>query len=250
MSSYNYKFKDVLVGLRDEYLVTKKQLDELQKYVMLDEKQLGEVVFVLGETYGIDGAQLLCEISSDRNKLVEFLNDVKWLLGMQRYASNIDYVVRDSKGNFRLMKYPCIIYPKLRREFSEKVSDILYDNFTFENGKVLRYDLEDGRNITLSLEHMGMNLVLKQNDLTKASMRYTTKGSESVSVISWGKPVNSGMVNELLDVEVPRTLLPVIHDTIIEFSDSKPVILQNADSSFNITTFDVIDEEQQLILRR
>ena len=95
-----------------------------------------------------------------------------------------------------------------------------------------------------------MNLVLKQNDLTKASMRYTTKGSESVSVISWGKPVNSGMVNELLDVEVPRTLLPVIHDTIIEFSDSKPVILQNADSSFNITTFDVIDEEQQLILRR
>ena len=40
-----------------------------------------------------------------------------------------------------------------------------YDNFTFENGKVLRYDLEDGRNVTLSLEHMGMNLILKQNDL-------------------------------------------------------------------------------------
>ena len=124
----NYSFKQILFGLKDEYLLCQERLNSLKMYINLEENKLRDVRFHLSYEYNDgDMIKILCTLYEEKSKLEDKIEKIKLKLGIipdhkVSYVDNID-------GIYTIEKYSEIIDRNRIQDFDERVFWILNTDF-------------------------------------------------------------------------------------------------------------------------
>lgn len=218
-----YTYKQILLGLRPEFLETKQQLDKLREYIIIDEKCRKDYYFDLFNRLQDSKPELGIHINDNQLRHLKLL---RLLIRQFGYPSAIRTVmVKDNNGNYYPLLKPSFkknqfnvrIDYHYKKEFEELASVILNSDFA----KMINFDdavySMDGISIprlTLSF----YNLVLRTEN---SQISYLGR-DDIIEIAScrkpdeeW-KPLTQEHIEYALGIEFPKEKFSEYHQNVIE----------------------------------
>lgn len=244
MDSNNYSFKDILFGLRDEYLLLQEELDTLKMYINLDENNLDDVSFYLSTRYP-DKVEMRCILYDSMNKIEKRLEKIKIKLGIYP-----DYKVSNiiqNNGKYDIEKYPEIIYDGKKQEFNQSVFYIFNTDFV-KNLKCIHYGTGFDDKPFLSIASSYISLYLNQY----ISLDYNLMKGDYVSLYSSCGRLTKDMIYNTFNMEFSKKRFPGYYQDLIENSVyvNKPIEIVGEFGYSKKGQFEIIDESKRLVLRK
>jgi len=249
-----YTYKQILIGLRNEFLEVQKKLDQLSDYINIYAKNSNEYYFNL---YKSSYDETLSELVLERNIKRRFLER----LGIIHAIPTRALMVKDNNGVY----YPLInswykrddfniaVRRDSVKEFQEMVEEILNSDFAKYmtiNGNITAIDSQSRPRIAVRsfqldlvtdkslIEYFGRN-----NTMRFASVKHPTE--------KW-EPLTQEHLDYVSSIEFPKNAFSKYHQKIIEKSidDDRPILLSEYYKPELNVTLEIQDEAKRLVLTR
>ncbi len=230
-----YSVKNIIFGLRGEYLKNQNKVNELKKYILCK------------HDYDLYLTRL-----NDREPLdavISFSEDSKQQKS-DRYVSTAGFIYEGKTDSFYENNYIQLID---KEQFSKDVKDIDRTDFSQNMSMYLPDMIKRPKGIS--------NIILFDNLM---EYRYT---SDSFNIIRSAfynpyddkvyfetnapfRKANKKMIREILDEKIPEYVFRRYHKEIMDKYGEKEIIIDNSKKDNKCTCYEIIEDEKQLILKR
>lgn len=265
MKENTYTYRQILIGLRNEFLEFQKELDGLGKYLfIMDHRPDGEYYFNLyKEPYKGMLKEKLPELVLDRDVKQGILQR----MGFGYMNPTRALMVKDNNGNYYpLRKYwfkedsfRVVILPSKEIEFQEKVDEILHSDFakymTLNDivvASVSNMAPINSFNPRIVPGSFQFDLYTNKSKFAYLGRQNTIKFQSIRGPKEKWRPLTQEHLDNVSNIEFLRDDFPAYHQSIIEKSidDDRPIILATDYESSMYATFEIQDEEKKLVLRK
>lgn len=240
----NYYFKDILFGLRNEYLMLQEELDTLKKYVNLEDNDLENVSFYLDTRYP-DKVLMRCILYDKMSKIQERIEKIKIKLGIYPDYKTSDIV--ECNGKYDIEIYPEIIYDGKKQEFNQSIFYIFNTDFV-KNLRYIHYGIGYDDKPFLSLSSSNISFYLNEY----VSMNYNLMKGDYLHFYSSRGILTKDIIDNVFNTEFPKKRFPKYYQDLIEecsLLDRSIDIVGDLGYSKK-GDFEIIDESKRLVLRK
>lgn len=268
MENNVYTYKQLLIGLRNEYLNVKNELDELNQYIVNNSNSEYEHRFRLGipsEYCKETKAKLMIDVNRRKKELFYRLKYIMQAFGIVKRKQTSTEMVKNECGiylpkkiiNGKLDKrFDISILPGKEKAFTEK-ADILRDsefsNFMYfsedelnniirnNNGHIWRTMPDYSQsfsNETLSLTYMGIDDIIELSSVCKHGEKF--------------KPITNEVLQMAMKTEMPKSAFSDYHQKIIDssLSPEKEIIFSENYVPTTHSKFIIEEREKSLVLHK
>lgn len=245
MNKDSYTLKDILFGLRYEYLKLWEQLNELNKYILMDENNIDDTFFHLIHSYSKDKVQMLCTIYDRKNKIEKMLERIGCYIGICpiHRVSCVD----NMDGIYNIVDYPFIVDSSRISEFSKDVDDILNGGFG-RNIKFIHSGIGYDNKPFLSVHPGYISFYLNGY----ASLEFNPHKGNFIHMYGYKKGITREKIETIMNIDFSKEIFPEYYQDLIENSSSfnkEYDIVGNIGYSRKID-LEIIDESKKLVLRK
>ena len=233
----NYKVKEIIFGLKDEYQKVYKDVRKLRDLV--DSKELDYEIYISKLEKDVDPV-ILFNISTgvtyNKSDKIQTVGGKLYDPSTKEFYNERLFTVTDKK------------------KFREQADEILYSDFITDMGMCEPDDLETKKGKI-------NNLYIWDNLIEFTRNNYFNNLSTSVQYFAWNnkmyfettklfRRVNEKMINDILDEEVPEYCLKRYHKDLIESHQLDEVVINNTKPANKCEEYDVLSGEKILLLKR
>lgn len=242
----NYTFKQILFGLKEEYLLCQERLNLLKSYINLEERKLRDVKFHLSYEYNNDDdVKILCTLYEDKGKIKNKIEELKLRLGIipNNKVSYVDKV----DGIYTIKEYPEIIDKDRIQDFDERVFWILNTNFA-KNASFIH--IGNGYPGIPFLSVHPSNIDISESGF--ASAFFSPSKGNYINIYSYNGLLTEEKIKDVFNIEFSRGRFPEYYQDLIENSNcfDKPLeIIGNLGYSKK-GNFELIEDSKKLVLRK
>lgn len=215
MEKQYYTVREVILGLRDEYVKNQARLDNLKKYFYIADKNVKSFNF---ETGNINEQQIIARFEKRGNIIQKLLSEL-----LEEYTIESRETIYTLESSF----YPKTlnINPSKLSEFKEEVNKIFGNVFLGKIG-ITPISLT-GKDFDLSfwIDSKGIKLYKRNIMELETSLEYRASTDE-IMVKSGTYSVSSANLMRLLEIKVPSMAFKNYHKELIE-KQSKPLYLES-----------------------
>ena len=245
MNKNSYTFKDILFGLRCEYLKLEQQLSELNKYILMDDNNIDDMYFHLIHSYSGDKVQMLCTIYDKKNKIEKILERIGYYIGI--CPSHKVSFVDNMDGVYNILDYPFIVDKFRIEEFSQYI----YDIFNSEFGKNIKF-IHSGigyDNLPFLSVHPGY-ISLYLNGYV--SLEYNPHKGDYIHLYGYKNGIADEKIDTILNMNFPKGKFPEYYQYLIESYSSmdKEYDIIGILKHHKKIDLEIIDEPKKMILRK
>ncbi len=250
----DYTFGEIILGLRDEYLLYQQKLRELKQFCEMDSRKATDFHFRISK-FDKNNPILLCDYLPKQNSLEKIVTDLSKKMGYYIYGRNTVHLVTDNNQYYFLSgmkKYPIHIKYDMDIKFNDSAKKILMSEFV---NNILSQYIEDNcsdLNAVLTIKPAGIELFIRDNQshLPKSVIFYNSQ-DDNLEFKSFSKQLQKTHLEMALSVSIPYQKLNNYHIQKIHSNPntSKPIILEE----FNLYSelkFNFEPNETQCILRK
>ena len=239
----SYSYKDILFGLYKEYVILQEQLDSLNKYVLLEENNLGEVRFSITNQIDCDKVRMLCYLYNKKTKLEKILKKLNIIVDTNFNASYVDEV----DGCYKILQYPEVIDKTKQQEFNQSVWYIFNTDFC-KNMKWIYSGTGYGNIPFLSVNSHGVFASL--NDIGSLDFR-SSKDLELHAYSDKGR-LSRDKMEYMLNMQFSKNRFPEYYQNLIEGNENfgKEVDLYGGFGYSRNGKFEIVPESKRLVLIR
>lgn len=268
MENNNYTYKQILIGLRNEYLIVKNELDELNKYIVNNSQSEYEYRFRLGIPlkYGEDEkAKLMLDLTKRKRELFYRLKYIMQVFGiinmkptsikMIKYENGMYLPKKDINGNLD-KRFKISILPGKEEDFVKRV-DTLRDS---EFAKFMHYSEEELTNFLLnSNAHIWCTSPNYSQKFSNKELTLKYIGLDDIielgSVCQHGetfKPITNEMFQTALNTEISKNAFSDYHRRIIDssLSSEKEIVFSEDYVPTIHSKFAIEDSKKALVLHK
>jgi len=258
----NYTYRQILIGLRNEFLEFQKKLDQLSEYVFIFEDTEENRQAYYFNLYKNPFHEELPELTLDREIIKKSLLEKLRLI----HSATRAFMVKSSNGKYYPLKktwfkekqFNMVIKPGCEKEFLECAEEILNSDFA-------KY-MQLSSTISASVDNSNLTPVVISPKISSFGFDLRTSKSEfgylgrnnmlcfrSVrkSNEKW-EPLTQEHLNFVSGIEFPKDAFPEYHQSIIDRSidDDRPIILSEDYQPEILTKFEIQDLPMQLVLTK
>lgn len=254
MSKDTYTYKEILLGLRPQFLETKQLLDDLKGLTSSDKKKIRDYYFYLYQSLceKSPNPELMVGFERKQSEFMAFIQRIKKMSGRGQPTASL--MVKDNNDKyFPLNRRDCRVavrYDKLA-EFSTLAETILESDFAKNINFPSEYHPSYSSEKFVRVANYNTEFRKTEN---RQIQILTYRGREDI--ISYGAPRNIPLTNqalqELLNLEIPRDKIPPYHQNIIDACNDidREIILGDDVSSYSYVKLGIEDTGKQLILTK
>ena len=240
-----YTFKQILFGLKEEYLLIQEQLSTLKKYIDLEENNLRDIEFSLSSNYDDNKIKLLCTLYDKISFLEARLEEIKIKLGIfPNYR--ISYI-NEIEDRYSIEKYPEIINDKKNQEFSQSVFYILNTDFA-KNAKFIYYGTGYSGIPFLSISPSSIYI----NESNYISVDFIPTKGNYINLYSYKGRLTEEKIKEVFNISFSKQRFPKYYQNLINNSTSFDKSLEIiGDLGYSKKgKFELIEDSKKLILKK
>lgn len=254
-----YYLREVILGLREEYLKNEDHLRNLKPLVDANDHKIEGFNFLIRQTdYG--KPELYCEIEKKKNcieKMVtKILKNMNYFpvdisdRGICLKNNNDEYFIQDDR-------FSVLVKDLYKEQFAENVQQIL--NSSFANQIKVNYleFISNQVDSSLFLTHSMIHFIERDIGLSTDSYLTYKSRDDKLSYHTNREDIKGFLLDEYfarcLEAQIPREFLSSYHQDIIEQSDSfnKPIsIVKSFCSSDCFPEYTIEPDGKQFILRK
>ena len=237
----SYSYKDILFGLYKEYVLLQKQLDSLNKYVLLEENNFGEVRFGITDHILSDNVRMLCYLYDKKTKLERLFDKLNILGDVNFKASYVDEV----DGFYEILKYPEVLDKTEKQAFTQSVRYILDTDFG-KNIKLIHSGVGYNNCPFLSVNSHGVFTCL--NDV--GNLNFNSSKDLYLHAYSSNGKLSKDKMEFMLNMEFSRNRFPEYYQNLIEGNNNfgKEVDLYGDFGYSKNGKFEIVPESKRLVL--
>ena len=241
MNKDSYTLKDILFGLRCEYLRLWEQLNELNKYILMDENNIDDVYFHLIHSYSDDKVRMLCNIYDRKNKIEEVLEKIGMCFDCKvSYVDNID-------GNYSIVDYPFIVDKSRINDFSSDVDSIFYSEFG-RNIKFIHSGIGYDNLPFLSVHPSYISFYLNGY----VNLEFNPHKGDFIHLYGYKDGITSDKIDAVLNMSFPKVRFSEYYQDLIEnyscMNIDYDIILDRR--HYKKVDLEIVDESKKLVLRK
>lgn len=205
-----YYFREVFLGLREEYLKNKLELEKLKKYMIYDDNKIKDFYFWLFQRNN-DLTQLWLYYEEKKKDLLSVLKSVLRVHGLKTNVCLVDRecdnkslsVVNNSKYNIE-------IDDNFVELFNDDVEKILQSDFV-KHMCFQHFDEKADKSLDLTLTKLAFGMEEYYFD-------YFSFGNEMLSVTNSAesKSITVRQILNILDEKIPKSYFSEYHQEVIE----------------------------------
>lgn len=251
-----YTYKEILFGLRHEYLKVQQELAQLKPYTQMDdylEKKILDFYFELSQCSFEKNPEIYCHFIPKQSCLNKKMNKFRAFLtgDFPRWNSK---VLSDNNGRYYManQSFPIsICNDEHGEEFDEMLQKIL--NSDFANSIYCKCDTEFlGKSYNLEIKPSNINLfgTISVMDLV-CNCRYILC-YDAIDIMRHSKNLSIDFINETLNVQFPKEMFSNYHQNIIDnhnVSDKKIRIVDDI-SNLTMVDFSIEEDEKEIVLTK
>jgi len=240
----SYSFKDILFGLMNEYLLVQQQLDDLNKFINLEENNLEKVCFYLSDSY-LDKIKIRCILYDRKNKLEKVLEKIRMQLGIfPNYKTSDIFKIN---GLYSMEKYFDIIDKTKKEEFNQSINHILNTDFV-KNLRFIHYGVGYDDIPFLSLNTTYICWILNGY----ASLNFNPYKDNYINIHSFKGILTRDKIEGIFNSRFSKNRLPIYYQNIIDNSScfDKPLDIVGDLGYSKTCDFEFMEESKRLVLRK
>lgn len=251
-----YTLKEIILGLRGEYLNHQQKLYNLKQFCDIDKGKAVDFNFRIHQSEQ-KNPTLLCEYIPKQNKIEKLITNFSKKSGFYIYGQHTAHLVTDNNQYYFLCgytKYPVHVKYNygMEEKFSSSVNSILKDEFSNSMRSQYIEDNCSDINAALTIDSTLINLYVRDT-CSKVPYSFVLYDSSKdiLEFKSFDEQFDKQSMETALDIMFPSEKLNKYHvRTIINSNESeKPMVLENF-SPCDMAKFDIQDEGKQYVLRR
>lgn len=237
-----YLLKDVILGLRNEYLTLQRMLDELKKYVIFDERKVKNINFTL-KSNDIDEKiyNLYCRVQIK-------IHDVKSLLYNCLMAVNSDKNIK----NIKLDDISTSEYLKIdnESELKKQASNIL-DLKMLENAKIAQKITDGCFSGLFVLTPLKLGVYSLDNNSHIPNIIYYSY-NDTIRVYDLYDRVFNETLIRGLQLQIPKSIFSDYQRTIIDnnISSNKEIVIAKNLNYFRDETININEDDNKIYLKK
>ena len=245
MTTNTYTLKEILFGLRDEYLNITSKIKELENLLQLENSSYEKASIMLIKIHNKEVTKLYCYLYERKNKLEKIIDPILKKLGI--YLGDNVFAIEEQNNQYTIQKHSEIISNK--KEFNEKVIKILNEDFSknsanIYDGTVYDYDYKPFLSVI-----PGDIYASTSNEI---QLEYIPSRDEFIHIHSFKGKLTKERIENIFNWNFSKNKFPEYYQQIIETSDKinkKLEIIDDHNYSKDIS-FEIIEEPQKLILKK
>lgn len=250
MNKDYYTLKEIVFGLRNEQLRVIEKLRELEKYVNISDNSKCKSVQL--SITSIKELSYSCLVKYDNllKRILDFVSGdfVEAIMG--GYYVGFGQVKNDSNGKY-IFHGGVTVKDEDQEVFGIKVKELLSDEFVQNMDYRIKFHENECSASSLSLAY-GSILYRGSVDLhnyESESMFYTGEYDE-ISVDNELNKNHKEFINEMLNLNIPRKLIPEYLQSVIDGNDNtkKDIIIPNTMIHTKKTWFNIKEEPNAFVL--
>ncbi len=263
-----YAYKQLLLGMRREYLIIKKELDELNKYIENLPNNKYEYRFRLGlplEFSEEETCQLMLDV---KTKKTEFFHRLRYVLQNMNVINKKQTSTEMEKNEHGIYipkkiingkidkRFAISILPGSEKEFSERVDRLKSSEFS----KHMYYTKDELKNFMRSNNgQIWQTLPDYSQSFSNSELNLTYKGIDDLiqlgSIWKQGeepKPITNEALQRVMNIEIPKTVFSPYHRDIIEskLSPEKEIIFSEDYVPTTYSNFSIEERKNALVLHK
>ncbi len=250
-----YTLKEIILGLRNEYLIHQQKLQELKQFCEMDKRAV-DFYFRVFQPKG-KRPILLCEYVPKQNNIQKFITDISKKTGYYIYGRQTSRLVTDHNQYYFLSgktEYPIHIKYDygMDTKFTNQANCIL--NSEFSNNIQSQY-IEDNRsdiNATLAINSNLIELYIRNEcrDIPNSIILYDSR-DDILEFKSFEGKYNKQCIARALDIEFPSEKLNQYHiQTLANNEESEKTIVLEEFNPCDMAKFDIQVKEKQYVLQK
>lgn len=244
MSKDTYTYKEILLGLRDEFIDTESKLRELKDYSLANRKYVSSYHYRLSQTSSDYLPELRVNVTRRQSELMRKLRRL-----LQRFTYYNDpssaLMVKSNNGIY----YPLAgepfklgVNPKYKEEFERLATELLESRFANEMnfGEVKSTSGEHHETIATRWYEPKLRL---NRERSVAIVDYHGRTDRLKFAGSPNMPLTQELLDEIMATEFPKDNFSEYHQQLIESNPDKdrPVLLPEGYEPTTLGEFQVID---------
>ncbi len=212
-----YYLKDIILGLKSEYLKCYQELEKLKQFVSItNEKMVKDFHFILFKLYPTDDVTLLCNIVKRKNMLKKLLENIQSKIGM--YAYDIIHECKFNDNNEMVISNDKIGIFGNTPEFCSQIK--LIKDLPFTNNIAVKFlhPIKNSENAYTRITH---NRIYYMNtiDSEKHIILNYHPVNNLILLDKYDENFNEELLYSILYSKYSRNELSKYHQNIIDSSD-------------------------------
>lgn len=252
---YYYELREVIFGLRSEYLKNREKLKELRRLCISDDKKVKDFFFAIWEERGMN-PELICEFIQKESKLSSKLKE---LMHLQTIGKTSAICVKDNNDRYYIINpfYNASIIPRLEKEFSLQADEILNSDFVKRikiselTSGITFNDSMISASLQTTQERIDFSIYRENKYFNKFSSIYVANG-DAISFIMLDKNIPATQLENIFYIRIPKNQFNDYQQDIIESNSStkKQIVFADANSKKIGTNYNIEEDEKQIVLRK
>lgn len=245
MIKETYTFKEILFGLRNEYLRITSQLNSLQKYLHLKENGFESINFQILKNSDNQEISLMCILIDRQTKLEKLL--YRFIKNLGIYPDNqIDYI-KELEDDFVFCNYHQLLKVESQKEFTRDIINIYNDEF-IQNMQNTFYGVGYENVPYLSLLPHSIYI----SEANHLAIDYDLTKGDYLHINSIHHKISNELIEASFNMTIPKRRIPEYYQNIIESSETKDnqIDIIGDINGFQTVNLKIIEEPKKLILKK
>lgn len=255
-NKYYYTYKEILFGLRHEYLKVQQELEKLKPYTHVNEfleKKLLDFYFELSQCSFEKNPEVYCHFIPKQSYLKKKMNKIRAHL-TGNFPIWCSKVLSDNNNRYYMEQqhFPIQVCDyEYCEEFDEILQKIL--NSDFAHSIYSKCDTNFlGKSYHLEIKPSNINLFGTINVMDLDSSCDYILCYDNIYISHHSKNLSQDFINETLNVQFSKQMIPSYHQNIIDDSNVSAKKIRIADDVSNLTMvdFSIEEDEKEIVLRK
>jgi len=247
-----YTLKEIILGLRKEYMIQQQKLQALKQYCDANRKKLVDYDFSILHVMEKNPV-LFCDYVPKNTKGRKILIGIGKKMGFPTCLEPFSSLLADDDGyRFKKTKFPVHIKPDSLIEFSKHADSILKNEFSngIKTERIEDNSLDANASLKIASESIYLFIEEKYGKIPSSAIFYDSK-KDILKIDSFDEPMDKQSLEAALDIAFPCQGLNEYHINTISNSEEseKPLYLEEF-ASCSKANFDIQNKGNQYVLRR
>ena len=235
-----YLLKDVILGLRSEYLILEKKLAELKKAITYDKQNIKDINFVLrGKGKGKDTYELYCKLKFRIHDIKSLLYSCVMNMNFKNNNINMNDIYNNENLTIEDVNY-----------FKYSINNILSSDII--KNMPISEDIEKNNFKGLFVATPSVLGMYNYNDETRIPNIIYFSHGDTIRIYDLNDRVFSDSISDALSLQIPKGIFSDYQRNIIENNDdvNKQLIIPNNLTYFKSDAFKISEENNKLYLKK
>lgn len=241
----HYTVKEIILGLRSEYQINERKLNELRKYCICDKNKVAGFDFYLFKL-GRQKTEIICRILKKESILEKLLREFSYIFKL----TNINEVNCTKNDNGYYINEDVMILDDKNSEFSSHASSILNSNFSLNITSNISLNINNV-NLVLNAKLHGLSIFVCDGRNMVSNLWYNSKSDSIKMTFLTDKKTSNELVDNILDIRVPKDKLTSYQINMINMSGvlDKEIIFEKVSSKDQLE-FMINDDSDKIVLSK